>query len=137
MTACMPKNVEPPDADLLAKTLGPAQKAWTAIVEAIAAEHSPLEQEWRPSTSDFGLMCLLRQKKRTLLYMTPDAKSIVGALVLVERAVEAPLASKLPPDIKDLINDARPYIEGRGIRFPVRTKKDVDIVLELVRIKTA
>ena len=133
----MPKNVPAPGAQELADALGPAQKAWTAIVDAIGMDYPPLELEWRPSKSDFGLMCLLRQKKRTLLYMTPDAKSIVVAVVLGERAVETALASQLPQPIKDLISEARPYIEGRGIRFPVRTKKDVDIVLELVRIKTA
>ena len=69
--------------------------------------------------------------------MTPSAKAPDRGVVLGERAVEAALASKLPQDIKDLINDARPYIEGRGIRFPVKSKKDIDAVLELVRIKTA
>jgi hypothetical protein len=133
----MPKSATPPHADALSATLGPAEKIWDAVIKGVREDHAPLELEWRPSTSDFGLMCLLRQKKRTLLYMTPGAKSIVVGVVLGERAVEAALASQLPQDIKDLIHEARPYIEGRGIRFPVAKQKDVSTVLELVRIKTS
>jgi hypothetical protein len=80
-------------------------------------------------------MCLLKQKKRTLLYMTPDKGKVVIAVVLGERAVAIALASKLPPRIKKLITEARPYVEGRGIKFEVSSVKEVLMVTELVDIK--
>lgn len=59
------------------------------------------------------------------------------AVVFGERAVELALDSKLPEGIKDRIREARPYVEGRGVRFPVSAAADVDLVAELVAIKTA
>ncbi len=46
------------------------------------------------------------------------------------------MASGLPKNIKALIEAARPYAEGRGIRFPVGTTAEVPIVNDLVAIKT-
>ncbi|HEY3320218.1 MAG TPA: DUF3788 family protein [Planctomycetota bacterium] len=125
-----------PSADELPKTLGPAKAVWDGIISAVAAKYSPLAQEWKPSKSDFGFMCLLKQKKRTLLYLTPDAGKIRIAIVLGERAVAIALASELPAFIRKLISEARPYAEGRGIRFDVSTADDVSLVAGLVDFKT-
>jgi len=81
-------------------------------------------------------MCLLKQKKRTLLYLTPEKDAVRVAIVLGERAVALALASGLPEEIKVLIRKAPPYVEGRGIRFPICSANDVPIVSDLVAIKT-
>jgi hypothetical protein len=125
-----------PDSRKLAAELGTAKAAWDGIVAAVAASHGPVEQEWRPSKSAFGSMCLLRRKKKTLLYLTPGKGEVVVAVVLGERAVGLALAADLPEEIKALIREARPYVEGRGIRFPARTMADVPVVTMLVAIKT-
>jgi hypothetical protein len=36
-----------------------------------------------------------------------------------------------------MFREARPYAEGRGIRFPLRSKRDVGLIVQLVEIKTA
>ena len=137
MRTCMPRQETAPGADELSATLGAAEAIWNSIIQAAAAAHPSLETEWRPSKSEFGLMCLLRQKKRTLLYMTPEPKRILIGIVLGERAVEAALASALPDDLKTLFREARPYAEGRGIRFPVTKKREIETVMELLRMKTS
>ena len=132
----MPKQATPPSVGELSSTLGAAERVWNRIIQNASEAHPPLEIEWRPSKSDFGRICLLRRKKRTLLYMTPEPKRILVAIVLGERAVEAALASELPDLIKTLLVEARPYAEGRGIRFPVSKKTDTELVMALLRIKT-
>lgn len=121
----------------VASELGPAQAVWDAISAALAERFKGLALEWKPSKSSFGWMCLAKHKKKTLLYMTPDKGKIQAAVVLGERAAGAALASGLPEAIKDMIRQARPYAEGRGIRFPVSSAADVDLVAELVAVKTA
>lgn len=81
-------------------------------------------------------MCLLKQKKRTLLYVTPEDVAVQVAVVLGERACKVALASDLEEKIKNLIREARPYVEGRGFRFDVKSASDVSSVIELIRIKT-
>jgi hypothetical protein len=125
-----------PDCRKLAAELGGAMAAWNGIVAAIDASHGPIEQEWRPSKSEFGSMCLLRRGKKTLLYLTPGRQEVVVAVVLGERAVALALAADLPPQVRTLLMEAKSYAEGRGIRFPVRSPSEVQIVAELVRLKT-
>jgi hypothetical protein len=126
----------PADAELKA-ALGKSAVLWAAVVEAVEAAFPPLEQEWRPSKLDFGRMCLLRQKDRTLLYLLPMAGQLLVGVVLGERAYGLAMASALPAAIKKMLSDAKPYAEGRGIRFTVKSAKDVASVALLVKLKTA
>jgi hypothetical protein len=125
-----------PSGHDLAGTLGSAQGVWDAILAALVEQHGPIDLEWKPSKADFGWICLLKHGKRTLVYLTPEQEAVTVAVVLGERAVALALASALPDAIKALIREARPYAEGRGIRFLARSLADVPVVRELVAIKT-
>jgi hypothetical protein len=46
------------------------------------------------------------------------------------------MASSLPAAIKKLLSEARPYAEGRGIRFTVTKLSDLPAIAKLVEIKT-
>jgi hypothetical protein len=124
-----------PTDEALAAELGDAQQLWTRIVESISERFGPINQEWKPSKMTIGWMCLLQRKKRTLVYLTPEKEEIRAAIVLGEKAVALALASALPERIKALIREARPYAEGRGIRFPVRSVTDVRTLNKLITIK--
>jgi hypothetical protein len=131
------KTAKPPaDAELRA-FLGKAGAAWSAIVRAVEEKFAPLDQEWKPSKLGCGRMCLLRHKKRTLLYLTPDKGQVLVAVVLGERAFELAMSASLPAAIKKMLAEAKPYAEGRGIRFPVDSVRGVPVVAKLVEIKTA
>jgi hypothetical protein len=130
-------KTQAPSVDELASELGSAREAWDGIIAAAAERFAPLEQEWKPSKSGFGRMCLLKHRKRTLLYLTPEKETVIVAVVLGERAAEIALASDLPESIKILVREARPYAEGRGIRFPVASAAEVSAVSRLAAIKTA
>jgi hypothetical protein len=132
----MPVKLKSPTEAELQAILGGAGEVWRAVVRALEEKFSPLEKQWKPARAEFGRICLLQHKKRTLLYMTPDKEKIWIAVVLGERAVAIAATSALPSGIKKLIAEARPYAEGRGIRFPVTSAKDVRVVTDLVVIKT-
>src|SRR5579859_4824039 len=107
----MPLAVKPPtDAELKA-ILGSAVVLWRRALEAVEHVVSPLESEWKASKSEFGRICLIRYKKRTLLYLTPDKEKITVAIVLGERAYGLAMASSLPAAIKKMFSEARPYAE--------------------------
>lgn len=125
-----------PSQEHLANELGAAQEVWARVIASISEKLGPIDQEWKPSKSSFGWMCLLKSKKKTLLYLTPDKQKVQAAIVLGERAVSLALASELPERIKSLIREARSYAEGRGIRFPIRHAADVRIIKLLVALKT-
>ncbi len=122
----------PADAELKA-VLGKAGAVWSAIIRAVEEKFGPLDKEWKPSKLAFGRVCLLRHKKRTLLYLIPDKGQVVVAVVLGERAYELAMASSLPAAIKKMFSETKPTAEGRGIRFVVKTEADVAEVVTLTR----
>ena len=132
----MPAKAKPPTDSELKAVLGSAGDLWSGIVHAIEEKFVPLDKQWKPSKAGFGRMCLLQHKKRTLLYITPDKEKIWIAIVLGERACGLAMASSLPIAIKKMFSEARPYAEGRGIRFPASSLSDIPMIAKLVEIKT-
>jgi hypothetical protein len=125
----------PTDAELKA-VLGSAGELWSGIIHAVEEMFVPLDQQWKPSKAAFGRICLLQHKKRTLLYITPDKEKVWIAIVLGERAYGLAMAGSLPVAIKKMFSEARPYAEGRGIRFPASSLSDIPLIAKLVEIKT-
>jgi Protein of unknown function (DUF3788) len=130
------KVKSPTDAELKA-ALGAADALWSGIVHVVEGAASPLDTEWRPSKTEFGRMCLLQHKQRTLLYLTPGKEKITVAIVLGERAYGLAMASSLPAAIKKMFLEAKSYAEGRGIRFMVSSPSDISTIRKLVKIKMA
>ena len=128
------KNHVPSDDDL-ASVLGRSKMHWDRVKECLADQYAPLTGNWNFPGAKYGWSHRLIQKKRTILYMVPNRRHFLVAFVLGEKAVQKALASDLPDLIKKLIRTAQKYVEGRGVRFEVRTKKDVEIVRKLAEIK--
>lgn len=131
----MATAIKAPTKKELADILGPAAALWTDIIHAVEAIIAPMELAWKPSKMEFGRMALLQHKKRTLLYLIPQKRKVLVAFVFGERAYGLAKASALPAPIKTLLAEAKPYAEGRGIRFPVSSARDIPAIAKLVEIK--
>jgi hypothetical protein len=132
----MPTNLPPPSDTELNTMLGGAAELWSEIIRDVADAHAPIDQIWRASKLEFRRVCLLQRKKRTLLYLIPESGRILAAIVFGERAYNIAMESALPAEIKTLLSEARPYAEGRGIRFTIRTLDDLPVIHLLLEIKT-
>lgn len=130
------KAREPQAADLQG-VLGRSGILWDRLVAHVEAEFPPLEQTWLHSGAKWGWSLRLKQKKRTVLYLTPGNRHFLVGLVLGEKAVAAAKAQPLPGPTLDLIAEAPRYPEGRGIRIEVRFKKDLEAVKALAAVKMA
>ena len=132
----MPAKIKPPTDPELKAVLGSAGVLWSGIVHAVEEMFIPLDKQWKPSKAKFGRVCLLQHKKRTLLYITPDKEQVWIAIILGERAYGLAMASSLPVAIKKMFSEAKPYAEGRGIRFPLSSLSGIPMITKLVEIKT-
>jgi hypothetical protein len=132
----MPADAETPSAAELEGLLGPAAALWSGIIRAMEERFTPLERQWRPCKAAFGRICLVRHRKRTLLYLTPDRGKIWMAIVLGERAYGIAMSSSIPATIKRMLAEAAPYAEGRGIRYSVDSLRAIPTIIKLVEIKT-
>lgn len=133
----MPTHVESPARTEFEGTLGAAWPLWNETISTAEESCAPLTQVWKRSKTPFGRMCLLQYRNRTLLYLTPDTGRILISIVLGERGFQRALASALPEGIKQLFLEAKPYAEGRGIRFPICSQGDLSTIAMLLEIKIA
>src|SRR5512133_3024805 len=133
----MAVNAKHPSMAELEGVMGPALPIWNGIISQVEAAYGPLTMTWKPSKTGFGRMCLLQHNKRTLLYLTPDKGSVWVAIILGERAFQLAMASSLPHEIKKSLFEARPYAEGRGIRFSIHSLSDLASIVKLLEVKTA
>jgi hypothetical protein len=130
------KSKEPGAADLK-KTLERTNAHWDNLITHIAAEYAPLDDAWNFAGANWGWSLRLKQRKRTVLYMTPCKGHFLVGLVLGEKAVKAAHGSTLPGSILTVIDEAKKYAEGRGVHIEIKNKKDLEITKRLAAIKMA
>jgi hypothetical protein len=130
-------KTRPPREEELASTLGSSFALWSDLKRRIASQFAPLSIEWGFSSKATGWGLRLKQEKRTVFYMTPCRGNFLASFALGEKAVKAPRESNLPASALAIIESARKYAEGRGVRLEVRTAQDVPSVEKLAAIKMA
>jgi hypothetical protein len=128
---------QPPDAAALAEMLGPAAKPWQALSAHVAKSWPPIEERWNFAGAKFGWSLRLVQKKRVVVYLTPEAGHFLVGVVLGDRAVAAARAAGLPPAVLALLDAARRYGEGTGLRVEVRRAADLAAIRTLLAAKMA
>jgi hypothetical protein len=130
------QSKEPQAGDLITM-LGRSNSHWDSLVAHIAAEFPPLDITWGFSGAKWGWSLRLKQKKRTVLYLTPCRRHFLVGFALGEKAVKAAHEVPLPDSILEAIESASKYAEGRGVRVEVRSKKDLGAVMGLAAVKMA
>jgi hypothetical protein len=127
----------PPTPDELASTLGTAAPIWNQLSATLAADQGIIDQEWKSSSSKYGWSLLLKLRKRTIVYLGPSAGCFRASFVLGSRAVIAARQGDLPRHVLQLLDEAPHYPEGTGLRFAVRSVRDLPAIRKHVAIKLA
>ena len=130
------KELQPQDSDLV-EVLGDSRDLWDELKSKMEAQFQPLSVDWGFSGKKWGWSLRLKQKARTVLYMTPRRGHFVVGFALGQKAVDAAYESDLPQSIKDMIDESTKYAEGRGVRLEVRTDDDLRNVARIATIKMA
>ena len=128
-------KTSPPGHGALDEMLGRTSGLWARLKEDLQAAYGPLVEEWNFSGQAYGWSFRLKEKKRTLVYMTPRRAHFLASFALGEKACLAAQAVRLPSAVLAIIDRAPKYAEGRGVRIPVRTKRDLESVEKLAAIK--
>jgi hypothetical protein len=124
----------PPAARDVVTALGKAHAAWKEL-RSLAGKG--LEEEWGFSSKASGWSLRLRDRKRVILYLTPQNGRFLASLALGEKAVAAAQKADLPPALLAAVAAAPRYAEGRGVRVEVRTTADARGVAALAAVKRA
>jgi len=130
------QDVEPRDFDL-APVLGASQDLWDELESQMKTRFHPLSVNWGYSGKKWGWSLRLKQKARTVLYMTPRRGHFVVGFALGQKAVDAAHESDLPQATLDMIDASQKYAEGRAVRIEVRTAEDLLSAARIATIKMA
>lgn len=127
---------KPTDA-ALAAALGPAKPAWDQLLDSLAAECGVATQEWKSYSAKAGWSLRLLRGKRTIVWLSPCDGCFRVAFILGDKAVAAARASGLPARVLHLLDEAKKYPEGTGLRLHVKTLRDLPVLKKLAEIKLA
>jgi hypothetical protein len=125
----------PPQESELAEILGNSQELWDRLESRMDKQFQPLSVDWGFSGKKWGWSLRLKQKARTVLYMTPRHDHFVVGFALGQKAVDAAHESDLPQSMLDMIDDSQKFAEGRAVRVEVRTADDLRNVARIATIK--
>ena len=124
-----------PDEQKLQKALGRSYKFWEEIrIFTLKTENSLLE-EWNFPGEKYGWSYRIKDKKKAIVYLLPRENYFKVAFVFGQKAVDAILLSNISENIKDELNKARVYAEGRGIRIEIKDTTLLNDIKELIEIK--
>ena len=128
------KTTRPSDSDL-EKALGRAKLLWDQLVAELASEHDVTTREWKSYSAKYGWSLRLKRGKRTIVWLVPNAGFFEVAFIFGEKALTAIRQAAVPARVLRMLDEAPKYPEGTGLRFEIKTAKDIAVVKKLAAIK--
>lgn len=128
------KTTEPSEEDLR-RALGTTFTVWESLAKFTKESYPKYIESWHFSGDKYGWNFRISEKKRVLLYLLPRDGFFKAAFVFGQKATDAILKSEIDENIKNEIQAAKVYAEGRGIRIDVRDTSNCDAIKKLIAIK--
>lgn len=124
-----------PTADDLDNALGQTAALWHDLAAFTIQKFPEAKEEWKFSGEKFGWSFRISDRKRVLLYLLPRDNFFKAAFVFGQKATEQVLAAPVSQEIKNELNKAKVYTEGRGIRLTVYDGTNLPDIRRLIEIK--
>jgi hypothetical protein len=121
-----------PTAAILAKSLGPRAKYLGELKHHVPG---PLTEQWKHYGKTIGWTLKLLKGKRNLCFIVAGKNCFTISFVFGDRAVEAVERSGLPAELVEQLVNARKYVEGRGVRIEVKSRRAMEHAKILLDIK--
>jgi len=126
-----------PDTAMVIEALDETVEIWETFRNDIEEQYGPLIEDWKFYSKNSGWLMKVLRKKRNLFFMIPMQDFFRITFIFGDRAVAAINESDLPDEIKTDLNNARKYMEGRGIQIPVNSPEQLSSLRTLIDIKIA
>ena len=130
------KEIIPTDKDLV-ENLGKAFDVWVQIKAIVKEKYRDAKEEWNFPGKKYGWSFRIKNKKRAIIYLLPRDKYFKVAFVFGQKATDQILESNISRDIKNELENATKYAEGRGIRIDIKNDKKISDIKKLIEIKLA
>ena len=128
-------KTKPPTNAELTSALGATKATWDNLLIAMAQESGATVREWRSYSLKSGWALRAKRKDRTIIWLAPSQDCFEVLFILGEAAMAAARQTRLPQRVLQVINEAPKYPEGSGVRWQVKSMRDLAAVKKLARIK--
>ncbi len=119
----------------LASVLGRADGLWRELIADLKRDLLLDGEEWNTYSIKAGWSLRLQLKKRNIVYLGPRSGFFLASFILGDKAVAAARKSRLPRSVLKIIDEAKRYAEGTGVRIEVHEAEDANVVKTLAKIK--
>ena len=126
-----------PDETDLKKALGNLYDLWKEVRDYTFLKYPAATEEWHIAIAKYGWGFRIKDKKRAIVYLSPRSTHFKVSFVLGGKATQQALNSNLSKEVKNIIESAPVYIEGRGVRLEVVDKSLIEDIKMLIDIKIA
>lgn len=130
-------KAEIPDDFMLSGALGDLFGVWMNMRDYVFDVYPKATEEWNSPGQKQGWSFRIKDKKRAIIYLLPQEKYFLVAFVFGAKATTEALSSGISNEIKNTIESAKVYAEGRGFRIEVRNEAIVEDIKKLIDIKVA
>ena len=130
------KARHPVNKDLVS-ALQETYSIWESLRDYILEQYPGAVEEWNYAGKNYGWSFRIKDKRRAIAYFLPREGYFKVAFVFGGKATEQIMNSNVTDTIKDDLDRAKVYAEGRGISIPVKDESPVADIKKLVVIKLA
>ena len=128
------KSIIPNEEDLKFN-IGKTFELWNNIIEYVHLKYPNSVDEWNYPGVKYGWSFRLKDKKRAIVYLLPRKNYFKVAFVFGHKAFEMVMQSNIDNKIKEELNAAKPYAEGRGIRIDIIDNNIINDIKTLIDVK--
>jgi hypothetical protein len=130
------KAIVPVENDLV-ENLGSTYVLWADIQDFVLKKYPGGFAEWNYPGKKYGWSYRIKDKKRAIIYFLPRDSYFKVAFVFGQKATDEILASGISSEIKNELEQAKKYAEGRGIGIEIKDDSKIPDIKKLVEIKLA
>lgn len=136
-TSIFMNKAEKPDKVKLQLGIDKNIELWVLLRDRVYEKYPAATEEWNFPGKKYGWSFRIKDKKRAIIYLLPREGYFKVAFVFGQKATDQIMDSDISQKIKEELQNAKKYAEGRGIRIDVRNNEIIPDIERLIDIKLA
>ena len=128
------KTVKPTDKDLADK-LDATYVLWQRLHDLVLSKYPKGIADWNFPGKKYGWSYRIKDNRRALIYFLPKDQFFKVAFVFGDKAINDIMKTGISDKIKEELNQAKKYGEGRGIRINIKNDSIFPGIEQLIDIK--
>jgi len=124
-----------PSHGVLIEILGESYDLWKQIEDFVMKKYPQGLAEWNYPGKKYGWSYRIKDMKRAIIYFLPRSHYFKVAFVFGQKAMDMIMESTISFEIKEDLEQATKYAEGRGIRIEVKNDSIIPDIKRLIEIK--